>query len=83
MRLVILQALIGIAIPSVDKLVNLIGALCVIQLCFIIPIACYVKLKKMAGISIGKLEVFWYILLLLLALLAMGVGIYGAILAML
>ncbi|KAF4661245.1 hypothetical protein FOL47_006766 [Perkinsus chesapeaki] len=80
---VILQALIGIAIPSVDKLVNLIGALCVIQLCFIIPIACYVKLKRMAGIPIGKLEVLWYILLLLLALLAMGIGIYGAIVALL
>ncbi|KAF4738543.1 hypothetical protein FOZ62_031401 [Perkinsus olseni] len=77
--LVVIQALIAVAIPSVDKLVNLIGALCVIQLCFIIPIACYVKLKRMAGIRIGIIEIVLYLVLLVVALIAMGVGIHGAV----
>ncbi|KAF4669725.1 hypothetical protein FOZ61_003319 [Perkinsus olseni] len=77
--LVVIQALIAVAIPSVDKLVNLIGALCVIQLCFIIPIACYVKLKRMAGIPIGIIEILLYLVLLVVALIAMGVGIHGAV----
>ncbi|EEQ98627.1 amino acid transporter, putative [Perkinsus marinus ATCC 50983] len=78
--LVIFEGFIAIVVPKVDILVGLIGAFCVTQLSVFFPIACYIKIQMNLGSSIPKWKSFFFVLLMVVGLVVMGMGVYGAIL---
>ncbi|KAF4696556.1 hypothetical protein FOZ60_000246 [Perkinsus olseni] len=70
---------LGVAIPSVNRLVNVLAAFCIIMLSIVLPILFYLRLNYLSKERFSRVECAVAGLLLLLSPLAIAAGLYVAV----
>uniref|UniRef100_A0A7S3UKP7 Amino acid transporter transmembrane domain-containing protein n=1 Tax=Oxyrrhis marina TaxID=2969 RepID=A0A7S3UKP7_OXYMA len=70
---------LGVGIPSVDRLVGILAAFCIIVLSVVLPMAFYIRLKYLNKEPFNKIELALVIFLLVLSPAFIGTGLYEAV----